>query len=1036
MFNIFKLKNFIGGAEPASKDKVISNYFVAFIHTYTGLGKSTFFRFLYELDPEFYDIISSDAIQKQLKESGSRRNPRDIFNQNIKKSKKIIITDKNFPTARDMANLSKFTSKIPIVLFVEQSFEPSTILLLLARLMERKGHETFTDGEDLKNLYITLSFINKSRYGYSQGLGEIVPINLFKYNMSAIDLEGVPSYKELLEECIKTANFRQIENPPKQFQRLLDFINANKANLNRELVKYHVNEVEYLEEVRRVDMRIKEIVRQPVARTVAASPKVKAPKPIYIGYFIKQSILNRILKKYGQVCKIKDPHVTMAFSTRYVKLFLMSEPIAKAQFILNGILVTKTHVVLDLDFKEINSPVKVSEIFNPTHITLASPRGKALESGPLLLRHKNGERVGEYLPIKEEIEMDLKVFNSDRTINQIVSLNPNDTLDIITPDSREKLEIESKIEEVRRDMQLKFIGVDGQKNIELVKAKYFPGLKLKKGKEDRTINYNLINIENKLKKELKKFTGSYSVKDEPNYELFQQDFRNSISGDDIGWIISLLEEGHGRFISSKEEKGISSEEAESFRLLLGRCVFEIQNIKIMHPNNFYYWSKTLFNWLQGLSNGPLVKIHEESGSDGSLVGYGFKTEARLDEKIYKENIELRKYLPRGIYFNTDKQLKNFAIRKFFGQGIDEDKDEGEETASSVDKGENLFGNEPTHFFATDKANGENAQLYVDREYIYLGSKNRKIRLRKTSLMADLEEYKRRPESKEKYLYAIAFTENILGKLASSGTMETFFNFLEKTQWTANFEFESVDSQHIVYLVETRSVLIGFSSPFIDGVTAHPYMSVLVAKVCGLDVVGENGTIQLISNLESYIAEMRQRENTEGDVIVEIDSEGRTLGLVKKKTIWYILLRAAREQLRTILNKANKGSITKEEAHSLIKTNIVNRFTSLFSSDYLSFVPVEVQRGKTEELVGFSHFLVDLFFTELIKFNFETVMSKYPLYYQMFKGNEEANVKFREFLAELQKKSEASGKIKYHKYYSKYMKYKNKYINLKNKLNKD
>ena len=192
--------------------------------------------------------------------------------------------------------------------------------------------------------------------------------------------------------------------------------------------------------------------------------------------------------------------------------------------------------------------------------------------------------------------------------------------------------------------------------------------------------------------------------------------------------MTLLDSGFSKFMLSQD-----SASEEMFNVLLERAKLEINTIKLMLPNNFSFWSTAYFNWLSGLSNAGkdgLVKKNIEYSKEGesSPDGFGFKTQSQLDDKIYKENVELRRYLPRGIYFDLDKQLKNFAIRKFFGEGLDEDFDEGEIRDEGKDKFKNLFKSKSTHFFSTEKANGENGQIHADDIYIFIGSKNRKIKL--------------------------------------------------------------------------------------------------------------------------------------------------------------------------------------------------------------------------------------------------------------------------------------------------------------------
>ena len=93
------------------------------------------------------------------------------------------------------------------------------------------------------------------------------------------------------------------------------------------------------------------------------------------------------------------------------KLFLMSEPPTNIDFTIRGILTTATHTVLDVVLEQLDHPVKVGKEYNPFHITLKSPPRKAFLSGSLLLKHHQGERVGEYQEVRGIIPMNLQVFN-------------------------------------------------------------------------------------------------------------------------------------------------------------------------------------------------------------------------------------------------------------------------------------------------------------------------------------------------------------------------------------------------------------------------------------------------------------------------------------------------------------------------------------------------------------------------------------------------------------------------------------------------
>jgi hypothetical protein len=63
-----------------------------------------------------------------------------------------------------------------------------------------------------------------------------------------------------------------------------------------------------------------------------------------------------------------------------------------------------------------------------------------------------------------------------------------------------------------------------------------------------------------------------------------------------------------------------------------------------------------------------------------------------------------------------------------------------------------------------------------------------------------------------------------------------------------------------------------------------------------------------------IEKIRKGFNYEGDVLYFIDSAHNVIGLLKKKTVWYIIVRALREKIRAYFSKNSDQNLenTKEK----------------------------------------------------------------------------------------------------------------------------
>jgi hypothetical protein len=79
---------------------------------------------------------------------------------------------------------------------------------------------------------------------------------------------------------------------------------------------------------------------------------------------------------------------------------------------------------------------------------------------------------------------------------------------------------------------------------------------------------------------------------------------------------------------------------------------------------------------------------------------------------------------------------------------------------------------------------------------------------------------------------------------------------------------------------------------------------------------------VLAAVENYMKEVRQDWGYEGVVMYFLDSKMNTIGLLKKKTTWYIIVRAIREKLRSYVSA--KRAITVDD----LKSNITKRLKQI------------------------------------------------------------------------------------------------------------
>jgi hypothetical protein len=213
-----------------------------------------------------------------------------------------------------------------------------------------------------------------------------------------------------------------------------------------------------------------------------------------------------------------------------------------------------------------------------------------------------------------------------------------------------------------------------------------------------------------------------------------------------------------------------------------------------------------------------------------------------------------------------------------------------------------------------KLNGEAAHLGAcrigDIYYRCAGSKNVHLLFRTYDDLRkyDLESPRYRFASEICY-YCISFADKLIKHIADN-------------EVTAVFELLSAEHQHIEdFSHMTRNVLkfITWTSCKLDNDTicrVSPDVGIEIAKKdFDLDVV-EYRVIPIDSVAEKVV-ELRKTHGIEGAVLYYIDSNGNTIGMLKKKTVWYIVVRAIREKTRNIIKyNTTRESFENKTSHRL------------------------------------------------------------------------------------------------------------------------
>ena len=341
-------------------------------------------------------------------------------------------------------------------------------------------------------------------------------------------------------------------------------------------------------------------------------------------------------------------------------------------------------------------------------------------------------------------------------------------------------------------------------------------------------------------------------------------------------------------------------------------------------------------------NKNLLQISSKIIPDGILpLGYtgilhDMKVKAKgngPDDKIYKDHPKIQKLIPRGM---TTMKLKKelevkehdvviYANRKFTGGGVgDEDdnnnnnvddfnhtrkrrrkNDDDEEEEEKDNSWQQYFLESPENavkIICMEKLNGDAVHFsvrYIEGKfYIITGSKNVHLLMGEKK---DIETY-----TEDKYENAKRFARTVWDTLETISEMgrEVLYSFLHHTKVTAVCEILQPDYQHIVhlsYLEKPELNLITFTptasgenNDDVSSLTAFPpHYSLMLGEAFGLPF--PSWTVIDSTHLDDHRKIIKGYHDKEGEVLYFLNKDGRTIGISKTKSVWYVFLRALREK---------------------------------------------------------------------------------------------------------------------------------------------
>ena len=234
-----------------------------------------------------------------------------------------------------------------------------------------------------------------------------------------------------------------------------------------------------------------------------------------------------------------------------------------------------------------------------------------------------------------------------------------------------------------------------------------------------------------------------------------------------------------------------------------------------------------------------------------------------------------------------------------------------------------------------KENGEAGHISVrkieETFYFIAGSKNVHLLFRSRE---DLEKY-----TDGRFSVARMVGEAWLRQVESllEEKLTELLALLHQNKLTMIFEILCPGYQHVVdlsYLSQPQLKFLAFTDQYSSSqqeepslVAFAPDVSLEFAKEVGLDTANYE-TISA-GDAEERMARVRRGEGYEGEVLYFMDTDGNTIGLLKKKTSWYVVLRAIREKASHVYStyKKNPGGWS-AQTNNLLLTKMNKRLDEI------------------------------------------------------------------------------------------------------------
>ncbi|CAF0716229.1 unnamed protein product [Brachionus calyciflorus] len=362
--------------------------------------------------------------------------------------------------------------------------------------------------------------------------------------------------------------------------------------------------------------------------------------------------------------------------------------------------------------------------------------------------------------------------------------------------------------------------------------------------------------------------------------------------------------------------------------------------------------KDFLLWAKNTKNIKVVSQDIPSHILKESILHDIKVECRgPDDKIYDSNAEIRARIARG---NTILEINNngtknykliiYALRKFTGGLGDED-----DIDRKSGEWKNYFLKDyssVTSVISLQKENGEAAHLscvWKDNEFaICAGSKNVHIIFKNKE---DLLNY-----SEQRYSYAKLIGLAVLRHLEKlkPDLRTLFLSFLVQFNLTVIFEILNPETQHVEDLSYLKEPLLKFITFTSNTIEFKPQSLCSMTPDCALELgnLFELSCVKMEfvdkNGIENHLLNIRKDHGYEGVVLYFLDSENNVIGLLKKKTTWYIILRAIREKLRHHISPKNTETISDLENRIKKRLTEIKKWIGFDDEDYERWLKTSVE----------------------------------------------------------------------------------------------